>query len=489
MDFFKKIGEKIKSDTKLQNTLRICAIALVALIVLIVICSVAFKKAPYTLTKDEYKVVNDEESFHLLRNGKVVKAKLDGESATIRSRSLDGSAIILETTDEDGFCALYAIVKGKAHEIKVDDSPRSLKLAAEGKNFAFTDKDGDLYTGTVSNGKVTKVKAKDEVSSFILSPNGKVICYEVTDDDEIVLYMHKGSKETKIGKNLGAILVDDNGKYIYCADEDGNLLSYNARAKKTKVSKELSTSYVMTNLEHTEVIYEADGKSYVSVKGKEGKKLPSGFAGVAYPDAGAVKADGNAITYPVKTFKGQYVAKSDKIGILKNNWEFKEIADDVVNAAISENGKIIYFLNKDGELHLIKGKKATKKAIAEDIVGLEMLRNGKGCYVLNEDEELHYVSGKSYKKKTIVEDVDDWTSVTKDGIIFVTSDDEIYPVKGASKKKSLGETEEIDVTSYVTYSQLKETDGDTYDLSTCQKGYKFKKVLKEVKSQNSYFDW
>lgn len=410
-------------------------VAAVAVVILIV----KFMAAVFVAEKpDSVAAVYDSENNEsvIYVNGKNA-GTVDGEAELYSD--MDGEADFIYA---DG--TVYYI-KGKKL-IEVMDDCRSIIVAAHAGAALLMDEDNALQRYTCSDRKLTEL-TDENVYTCAISGDGKYFAYTTYDDDgDKVSYIgRKAGSETKV-KGVVVYVISEDGKYMYGLeyDEDDyseNLVLINRKGETEIIAKDID-EIVGFNEDGTEIMFLQDGKTYVSVKGKDKQKVSSHeittvLCGKSSPD----NMDG---FFPVKSFQGAVVQISDdgefEISILSSRYEAETIVKDVTYVTymdITEDASKIFYQEGD-ELYYVKAKKNAKaKKLADDVgrvVGIS--RDGKHIYYNNEDDELCYIKGTG--KSSAVKDPEEcyYGYMCDDSLyVYSSEDEEYYYVKGKKARK------------------------------------------------------
>ena len=392
-------------------------------------------------------MVHDDEIM-LLINDKLVKTGIEADSIENQSLNIDGTILTFLTGDDE----LY-VVKGKK-AVKVAEDVISFTMSVEGSGIAYLSGDHDdcsLNLYNVNKKKSTTVI--DECSSltmsyysYALSPDGKSLAYYEFDEEEFeaTLMYFNGKKSIKITSSEVDLLgISNGGKYIYvlAENDDGDdvLYTYNKKGDRDKIG-DCSNSYVYFNADHTQILYLNDGKTYLSINGKEGSKFASGRASLLI----APNANGNDRTYPVDDlYDHVYIIYDDgeynAWNLQKKLEKSEKLVSDIYDARLDVSCKYLYYINDDSELCVLKvsqGDRAADRAkiLAEDVDGYVVTSDAKKVYFVS-DESLYSCKGKNGKsKKTIArDDVDSTLAINAKDVVYYEMDGDCYACSNGKK--------------------------------------------------------
>ncbi len=440
MDKLTPVAEKIKDFFSVKKNIMIVAIALVALIaVIIIISAISSANTGYITYDDFYSTsANDDNELVLLHNGKVIDTSYEYNGTVSSAQSQDGSVYVFRTGE-----GVLAYVKGgKITEIE-EEGVRDFKLASGGKAVAYTTEEG-FYLYTIG-GKSEEIEDDEfPIGSFCISPNGKSVLYNVMEDNEgtieLTTYYYDGKDSTKVASDATPVGVSDGGKYIYYVntnDEgENNVYSYNLKkSEKTKLES-YNSIYFNSDLSQA-MIVNAEGKTYISEKGKDAEKASSKALHLLYGD----KSRSVNSIYPVDSFYGKLFEGDSNVYLLDKNSDKTEKVLSNISGLIIDDSYETLFYTDDGELYVTKvsyGEKAEDKAkmLADDVVDFEVTSNGKTVYYISDEEVFaKNASGSGEAKRVSSDDVSSSLVIDDNDNLYFICDDELHAVKG--KKTSV----------------------------------------------------
>ena len=453
----KPMLEKVKPFIEKNKLFVLAGAGVVALLLCVVLLVAIFGGGNgYDAYKHTILVdIVDEEVVIMYDAKKVKKTGLDATGIVDSQASMDGSIVAILTDEGD-----LAVIKG-TKLTKVDEEVEGFVLSVDGTGIAYVLENDESATLKLYNVKTKKAKNVTnwlEDDNIALAPNGdSVAYYEMkASADEPSLMFFKGNKSTKVtSAEVELVGISNNGKFIYTIGEDDEgtsiLYSYNKKGDRDKIGK-CDSSEVYFNEDHTQIAYfNSDGgtKTYISIKGKEGKKIASSAAYPLLPDSvqGHEDVATDSITLPTKTlFNKVYTCYGDKgesVWFIRKNTERSEkLVGNVDDISISEDCKYVYYVD-DEDLKVLtvkKGDNAADKAkvIAEDVDTYLVTSNGKKIYYVS-DESLFCANAKNGKgKKTIAsDDVESSLAKNAKDVVYYMSDGDLYASKNGSKGKKV----------------------------------------------------
>lgn len=437
--------------------------------------------------------VQDEEVL-VLWNNKVIETGIEADDLEDESISLDGT--VYAGLTDDG--TLFFVRKGKVNVVAEDVS--LFQLSSSGKGIAYICEDGgetvlNLYNvGSKKNTVVDDDYSKYAVSLFgmELSPDGKGLAYYDLDEEEgeATLMYFTGKKSVKItSSDVELIGLSNGGKYIYVLGEndDGEdvLYSYNKKGERSKLNSCNEDSFYF-NEDHSQILFNNDGKTYISVKGKDAEKISSGTARLLLTNDSSAFSGTNSTTYPVDDLYGHvYNVNNDgnrSLWIInKNADKSAKLVSDAYSAQLDAEAEYVYYIDDDGDLNVLEisqGERASEKAkkLAEDVYNYVVTSNRKRVYYIS-DGSLYSCSGKNGSGRKIIvrEDVGTDLAINAKNVVYYYMDGDLYACSNGSKgSKVLSDLIGLrDFPNGVVYAG----DGDAIYVTTGAK--KLKKLLDE----------
>ena len=429
--FCQNCGASLKTAEKKKRWIAAVigiAAACVILLIAIIIGAVSSGSGNFIEQKDFiYYVYNSENGKTVFSVGsEILKDTIEGRVSEVQ-RSADGANMLVRKAGYNSDrLKLYHVSKHGVKEI-ADDAVEG-GISFSGERAYYIDTDMTLYSYDLKSGKKKKV-AEDvfPYCSPVLSPDGKSLLYCISskENGDVTLYYWNNGKSQKLAKNLSPISVSDNGKYIYAMNTDKDI--YAMSRKGDDRNKIASNAYVeFVNCDGTEVLLSAEGKVFLSVKGKEKVKVGNVTdMDLIIPETFSKSA---SQYYPVKSFVNTAVAyrkdytSETALGFIQKRgreYEIVKVASNVSNVS-TVDGKEFYYLKAD-ELCKIKLKRdAASKKLAEEVEAFKLSVSGKYVYMLDNDDTLYRLKGK--KKVKVADDVDDsdYFCVLGDGVLYIT---------------------------------------------------------------------
>lgn len=397
------------------------ACVLLLIIAISIIVSVCGGGNGFIASENAMIATVDDDMVIVLWNKKMIETKIEADYIEEQVTNLDGTVLAFLTNEGD-----LCVAKGKK-VTKVAEDVAYFELSVDGSGIAFlnySDDECNLCLYNVGSKKtVTAVEDCDFTSmsyyGFELAPDGDSLAYYDFDVEEFeaTLMFFNGKKSIKITSSEVELLgLSNDGKYIYAiAENDGvdTLYAYNKKGDRDKIGV-CTNSTVYFNDDHTQILYLNEGKTYCSVKGKEGTKLSSSKAALITSTDSASFSCGSAITYPVADlFNHVYAVYNDgqyNLWLLKKNFDKSvKLVSDVSDWMLDADCEYVYYLDDNGCLCVLKishGDDASDKAklLAEDVENYVVTSDRKKVYFISDDALYSCNAKNGNSKKTVASD-------------------------------------------------------------------------------------
>ncbi len=481
----KTIIDEVKSavaEKKFPKKIAIIAAALAAVILLIALICAFSSSGKFEFAEGDYRVIytEDDNSSAVLYDGKVIAKDIEGE-ISITEASKGTKAFFV---NEEG--NLYQITKEGAEKLVGDVS--GFSVSSSGDTIVYLDKENALFSYSIKKEEKTRI-AGSYVSSYVMSEDGKAVAYterklpEKADDitealtAEYVGHVYYKGESVKIGKDVFFGAISNGAKYIYYtkADDKGETDLYltNLKDERVKIASEVED--VVWNADLSQILFNTDGKWYVSVKGGEKVKVDGISSSISYlyvlsPDYASGKMDKLQDNYYVG-----YNGENYTIYLINKKWSAEKLASNVDDYAMSEDGETIYY-SKDNKVYIL----GNDESIEKEVSSFAMMPDGSGMYFINEDDTLYYKKGTSEKQR-ISDDVETM-SVTHDGyVIYRNEDKEMYASnKGKSPERLAEDVTYIYTCVNYTYFKADVQDDGECDIYVAKSKAKFESLLSDV---------
>lgn len=452
-----KKAEKEKKPANKNIGKAVGAVAAVFLLILLFRAVFSGGKDYIVAGKNAVIAIDETDNLVLavMENGKALDTGM--ESADYATYSQDRTVACFVNEDD----ALIVIKKGNVVKTGIEDT-RKFQISAYGDTIAyFTDVSGDFGTLNLyytKNGKKKEIAEEVLIDSVVLSPDGETVAfvgdYEARDKFK-GYYSIDGKKPVEVGKEKRVFAIADKAAYLYYVDDD-RIYAKKKKKDAEKLASDVSYVGVLVNEDCTEVLFLNDGKTYLSVKAGEKKKVSNDeFGGGVVLPAEALQvtrtqrmARGSVtVTFTgIETFEEQVFSTGSRLIYLDKKLEGNTIASSVDKCIIAENREELVYLNILGEVIRVedfdKGGKGTPVG-KEDAEADTIYADGslKYVYYINEDDELYCIKGK--KEKKIADDVTS-AAISPDGTMcyYVVEDETLFYSKKAGKGKKIAASED-----------------------------------------------
>ena len=491
------------------------AAVLVVLILAIVIVSSLFSIPSVMVMSGSIKMVNADGELVVMGDNSP-KYKLNAASSNTQF-SMDGKtgAVLLDASPEDGGELYVITAKGKE---KVSDGVFGYIMADSGNGIAyFKDFDSSarsavLYLYDRGSKKSTKVDSDvyfDFNSAFVgcISPDGKSVGYITEFDQDDLEFTGNvktsGKNPEKLEENALPLAISNNGSHIYYAiykSDNGSTDTVFYVKKGDQETKLASTDssgslYFFFNSDYSQMIFNYDGKSYITKNGGEKVKISSkGVTGILAPGTAQRRYQysiiGNIYTIGFKDLSNIVLVMSDNsLAYLNSKAEVDSIVSEYKGGLyVSKDGKKVYFISSGSNLYKkTLGNDSDKESIADDVVSFVISPDGSKIYYVNDEEELYYISGSS-KPKKVADDVSGSIAISGDGsTVYFLADYKdysgtLYSSRDGGKKTMINDeaySVETTINSVYYYSNYDSANG-TYDVYRSDNGSKFTQMVSEA---------
>jgi hypothetical protein len=452
----KKVKLKIDSLPKFA----VPALAVVAMAALVILAAGIFKLSKYDIEKGIVLCLgnSEDDTVIVIANGKN-QVTLDG-IPSYRAKSMDGTKAVLivndtgspYSVDYEGYSLYYISDKVTL----ITDGVNKAKISASGNAIAFV-KDYDKATeeGTLylwNNGKTTLVSDSMLADmSFCISPDGKTVAFTSGTVDDYSGSCYNGHL-SDLGKSVEPFAVADNARYIYYTKNSSGYVMLD-NGDKQKLADDISRCHFNKDL--SQMVYQANGKTYAIIKGKEKITLSGEIYSFILPDntQNAVNIIG------VKSFANTLYQSGDDIIRIDNKFEASSVAYKTGKFMyLASDGRTLIYMKNDDlyKVDALNNNATAVKLVDGNVIDFEAVNKGSAVYFLNEDKELYYQKGKD-KPTHIADDVMSSSyprraiAVFKDKILYYVSDSEIYTATGKKGNLVSGIDDEADSVSATLY--------------------------------------
>ncbi len=306
----------------------------------------------------------------------------------------------------------------------------------------FTSADLSLFIYNCLDGESKHIENKVAPTSISLSPTGNAVCYTKSDDDgkNFDGYVCKGGVYEAVGRNTYPVAVSDDGNVLYYVKyevySDSIALKlfvrYGDKEEKLGEYTDGNDLSVYLNSTFTQAVFSVTGKdgNYFlwrlpenEEESIEKQKVSFGFNPI-YPEGKIETVSGRAVVVPDDSFSlfafcdnsgmASFIDKKFVCNSLSVKSDLFRIADDYSR---------LYYIDANEYLYVAELKKYSVTSLASHVIGFDITYDGKTVYYVDSDKELHEFSGNSDKTlDTNVHAGENAFCVTESGYFYYLKD-------------------------------------------------------------------
>lgn len=362
----------------------------------------------------------------------------EGEATLISSGvrnyciSSDGSTVAYlvaqapESTDET---TTEEKESAKKPEKKSEEEETTEYIPAGTEEFLGSDLSLFIYSSL--DGESKHIENAVAETSVSLSPTGKAVCYAKADDDgeSFEGYICNDGVFTAVGRNSLPLAVTDDGICCYYVKyevyEDSQVLKLfvkNGEAEEKLGEYSDGNGLIMYfNKDFTQTVYSVTGKVgnfFLWTTEKEKQKISSGFTPI-YTYGQFDIANGKTIIAPVDDFTRFVFTDNEKTAKMIDK---KYICNDLAVTAeffrLTPDKNHLYFVDKNEYLLVTDLKKIETSDIASHVINFDISADGKMLYYVNSDKELHCYDGGDKVLSDNVHAGENGFAITQGGYIY-----------------------------------------------------------------------
>ena len=379
-----------------------CAVTLLALL-----CAVGLTACTNGQSGAQKRVENSisyyyteaDTSTRFICNNTLLEDKLGGEADAIMT--CDGTVGIarigtgLYRIDNDGVLMV--------HPAGVD---RAL-LSLDGSKIVFTTAtEVHVYDHVTDEREDIKPASVTKVLSIVISPDGGTVGYSVrSSDGNWYAYAHTNGESRKLANNAYLVGIADGGEFWYYLTPSAQL--YYASDKGEKLIAEEVSNMLDFNRDMSEILFDTNGVTYMSIGGKSARRLISGVsvlttAGAYFSTQGGDDCIARVRECDTLTGCVYYNYSSDNNEdnprTLYNLWYVNsarkavQLAKGAYQFGISEDGKTLTCLVDDTVYKMDINDPKTAKTVANNVYSYLSSRDARSCYCIGYDRILYYVA-------------------------------------------------------------------------------------------------
>lgn len=344
------------------------------------------------LTGDTTRVIYDDQAHVLYLS--------DSAPAAFFRSSMDGSRYLLVTTHPTGNTAIDLVKDGRLIRVTDSAAEDDVAFAADADALLwYSDYDGDAELGTLRLYRDGANAAFAERAAYpCLSPDGHTAAYCKADaDGTLRMYLETDGADAGVAlANARPVAVANGAKYLYYLQTDARTGALKLCVRTGGADTDLgaldtaSVRYY-ANSDLSELLYYADGKTFVSINGAEGKKIANVLLFPMLPQ----ETERTSHSAPAGTFSRLGTATladaiyrgTNLLYYVDKSFAGTRISSDMTAASLSADGRTLAYL-ANGALYLTRsGTDARQKsaAIAEgNVVSFAMSDDGTSlAYILS----------------------------------------------------------------------------------------------------------
>ena len=439
-------GDKIASllASLQQMDLRkliILAAALVVVVIAVVVTVNIITPDKYVYTKGTVYISQGEDSVVVIPHGKAT-TRVDGTLVN-SARSLDGTVAVMLVNEDNNYSsdgyALYLVTDTSR---LVSDGVHSYWLAASGDAVAYT-KERDTNEGTeelwlYTGGNNTRISRAFSVNyrRCAISPDGKTLAFVTVDGDRHTGVVWDGQTHN-INRDSWPIAIANGARYVYYVRDDVLFVQRGTSGDNRERLGE-SVSSLHFNRDYSQVVYAADGRDYLSVRGGRGERLSGRVQRFLMPHGAATQALSFGTVYGISAFADSfYINQDSAVVYLDSKLETNSVARNAEGVTLARDGKTILFL-RNRSIYTVNGKNSNAEPteiVDERVAQFIATADGKAVFFINSNDEIYHQKGKG--RPTQVADFFSTRNISglgyglfKGNSLFYISDEELYQSSG-----------------------------------------------------------
>ena len=396
------------------------------------------ENSPYIYYERHLMTVADDGKISVYADDKVCAETINGEYITHEQRSLDGTVMAF-TTDEN---ELYVTDGEKLTKVADTVYQFQFHLSVSGDGLVYSTEDAQrncqLRYYDVASGKDTFVAEGKYSYSVEISPDGKTLAYIDKVDDGFALMLFDGKQSCKLADGETSLLgLSDSGKYIYTirgTTDNYSLYCYNSEGKRSKIGQIDEHTTLQYNADHTQIMFNHDGRTYISECGQEARKVSNDVLELITPPKCGTYVEYHYTTCPVTDLFGHVYTTNDNEAwqIERDTGNSKKLLSKATNVKLDTSGEYLYYIYDGEELRCAKvsdGDRATEncKVIADDVSNFVVTSDRSLVYYI-EDDTLYSVDGENGGEPTeVFEDVNPrYLEISSEDIVCFISEGNTY---------------------------------------------------------------
>ncbi|MDO4800252.1 MAG: hypothetical protein Q4A52_07040 [Bacillota bacterium] len=453
--------EKAGKPLPLKTILMIGVPVLLLLLILMIVPSM-FQKSSLVATKNSIHYDTVDGELFVAFGEQVVEI---GESSGYDvSENMYGDKAAV-TVRDGGDRILYYVAANMKEKVKVHDSVNGAAISQTGSKIYFMVQDDDqtneLHVYDTASKKTNKITSQMQASyrlpgieSVAISPDGNTIAYcSEIDGEDITYKVLVNNKEFETIKNGIVIGVSDNANYIYYVKQrNSDYTLYVKPGKKDEIKLLNDIGKISFNVDLSEVLVSNNKGTYLSRRGQEKQKINSGTDHSLLLNYDTVHRYLSEFTriVGVPTFSNRIIRTGENIWKIDPKGEgSKKINSRARLAFLNKNSDLLFVLqNDDLNVYFPNNLQKEKVQYAEDVLTFNLSDDGKMIAYVNSDYELMVKKGPNDKGKRIADDIELRNGYGEmlfapNGTLFFVSEDELYMSRNGGEKQRIKEISDV----------------------------------------------
>ena len=355
----------------------------------------------------------------------------------------DGSVGVFVNNDGE-----LCVITAKGIDVVADDVGQ-YQLSANGAALLYITEDYDVCWYDVKKKSSTTLETGEDGAQLGQpAPDGSAAVFTLYDGGDYEGFTCGSNKKpVSMGEGLVPFAISNKGSYVYylkvkSGSSSGTLyVSKGSKGEGEKLASDYYMNSVLFNKDATQMMFNNDGKTYLTVKGGEKNKVfSSSVYSMFAPDYTVGSSAGGVV--PVSDLRGQTYYTSGGVYFLDSKGESKKITSDFDGFALSESGSNLIYLKKGDLVKVTNLAKGTEEDLTDegDILSFQAAGDLSVVYYLNRDGELYYQKG-SGKPVEVGDDVDSFLMVPNSKTCAGISDGQLFVTTGG---KSTGTPHDLD---------------------------------------------
>ena len=355
----------------------------------------------------------------------------------------DGSVGVFVNNDGE-----LCVITAKGIDVVADDVGQ-YQLSANGAALLYITEDYDVCWYDVKKKSSTTLETGEDGAQLGQpAPDGSAAVFTLYDGGDYEGFTCGSNKKpVSMGEGLVPFAISNKGSYVYylkvkSGSSSGTLyVSKGSKGEGEKLASDYYMNSVLFNKDATQMMFNNDGKTYLTVKGGEKNKV---FSSAVYsmfaPDYTVGSSAGGVV--PVSDLRGQTYYTSNGVYYLDSKGESKKVTSSFDGMAMAADGASMIYL-KNGDLVKVTNlAKGTEEDLTDegDILSFQAAGDLSVVYYLNRDGELYYQKG-SGKPVEVGDDVDSFLMVPNSKTCAGISDGQLFVTTGG---KSTGTPHDLD---------------------------------------------